>query len=301
MMKGWGMFDWALSVSRRAFLWAGGRSAAARSVTARTPPECRDPAELLRRLAAAYAGCRTYRDSGCVTTRYIRDGGERVEERPFETAFVRPDAFRYEFRARRRSGDGWHRYLVWTRGGEVRTWWDVRPGGECPKSLSLAVAGATGVSGGSAHTVPALLMADRVGGFRLPDLARLADLEPLGDAPVGGADCSRVRARRRPTPPRPDAGLTEDRLRRLGETLDRLAKSGLDGRRIEAFRESAVRDLCPPEEGPVVLWVEKRTLLLRRVEESTRFGTFRTEQVTDYEPRLDGPVPDELLRYDPPA
>lgn len=47
--------------------------------------------------------------------------------------------------------------------------------------------GATGVSGGSAHTVPALLMPDEVGGRSLAELADSA--ERLADETVEGAVC----------------------------------------------------------------------------------------------------------------
>jgi hypothetical protein len=104
------------------------------------------------RVAKAYAGCKSYRDSGVVKTVYVEAGRTRTEMKPFKTAFVRPDQFRFEYTQKR--GEGAHevnRYIVWRRGTDVRTWWDVKPGIEKPASLALALAGATGVSGGSAH------------------------------------------------------------------------------------------------------------------------------------------------------
>ncbi len=59
-----------------------------------------------------------------------------------------------------------------------------------PESLSTAVAGATGVSGGSAHAIPVLLMPDRIGGRNLTDMT---ELEFLDDATFDSADCCRIR------------------------------------------------------------------------------------------------------------
>ncbi len=53
----------------------------------------------------------------------------------------------------------------------------------------MAIAGATGVSRGGAHTIPALLMAD-VGGFILPHLERLK----LEETECDGTACYRISA-----------------------------------------------------------------------------------------------------------
>ena len=44
---------------------------------------------------------------------------------------------------------------VWRDGKDVQTWWDLTPGIKKPESFALALAGATGVSSSSSHTVPA--------------------------------------------------------------------------------------------------------------------------------------------------
>jgi hypothetical protein len=126
---------------------------------------------------AAYAACATYRDEGIVTTTYFNPG-RRTEQRPFSTRFVRPDGFLFEFRSRC-GEDDWDQYAVWKDNGRARRWSSqdahlaellqrvqavypaknpLMPVREEPSSLSLAIAGATGVSGGSAYRVPRLLM-----------------------------------------------------------------------------------------------------------------------------------------------
>ena len=76
-----------------------------------------------------------------------------------------------------------------SEGKDVQTWWDVAPGIEKPQSLGFALAGATGVSGGSAHTVPALLIPDEVGGRRLTDITEAKRIE---DAKLNKVDCFRI-------------------------------------------------------------------------------------------------------------
>jgi hypothetical protein len=62
---------------------------------------------------------------------------------------------------------------------------------ETSDSLSLAVAGATGISGGSAHTIPRLLL-PQVGGLSLLDLL---DAQRLPDISLGSAVCYQVEAK----------------------------------------------------------------------------------------------------------
>lgn len=140
---------------------------------------------ILARSALTYAHCKSYQDTGVVTITYRESLGTRVEERPFKTAFVRPDRFRFEYRETGLAG-GKRRYIVWRLGSHVQTWWDVQPGVQEKGSLSSALSAATGVSGGSAHTIPALLLPDEVEGRRLTDMT---DVKRIADAEVGGVGC----------------------------------------------------------------------------------------------------------------
>ena len=115
-----------------------------------------DAATILRQSAAAYAALHSYSDVG-VVEKDLGDVG-------FDTAFVRPDRFRFAWK----SG---HPFIllrfetitaiVRADGPRVTTWRLVRheaPEIRSDRSLSSAVAGATGVSAGSAHTIATLLM-----------------------------------------------------------------------------------------------------------------------------------------------
>jgi outer membrane lipoprotein-sorting protein len=156
-------------------------------------PACRadepTPREILGRAEKAYATCKTYKDSGFVRTVIIPKEGENVVvEKPFTTAFVRPDRLRFEYKEMKPQGHAM-RYLIRMQGPEVLSWWDVRPGVTKEDSIELSLAKATGVSGGSAHAVPSLLLTDR----KLGALAtNLKDPKRVGDDKQDGVDCFRV-------------------------------------------------------------------------------------------------------------
>jgi outer membrane lipoprotein-sorting protein len=146
--------------------------------------------QILDRAVKVYANCKSYRDSGVVKTVFFDTQGTRgscTVEKPFTTAFLRPDRFRFEYREKSHRGEA--RYIIWSRGREVQTWWDVTPGLKEPESLDMAIAGATGVSGGSAHTIPALLLPGEMGGHRL---TYMTDLKRMEDAKLGDVDCYRL-------------------------------------------------------------------------------------------------------------
>lgn len=135
------------------------------------------PEQILARMAATYATCKSYHDTGVVTNDFgPHSAGDHfprhVVVKPFRTAFVRPDRFRFEYD----DPTPEQRYVIWASGDEVRTWWHLKPGVEKPASLDEALAGATGVSSGSAHTVPALLLPVQVGGRKLTTLTNLTRL-----------------------------------------------------------------------------------------------------------------------------
>ncbi len=136
-------------------------------------------------MAKRYANCKSYRDSGVVKSVLIFPViGKQATEKPFTTAFFRPDRFRFEFKE---TGSGEKcRYVVWQGGNDVKTWWDLKPGVEKVESLGLALAGPTGVSGGSAHTIPALLLPREVAGRRLTDIT---EPKRLADAKIDNVDC----------------------------------------------------------------------------------------------------------------
>src|SRR5512137_1163163 len=76
--------------------------------------------QILDKAATTYATCKSYRDSGVVTNDFgPRSAGDRfprhVDVKPFRTAFVRPDQFRFEY-----DNPGSEKpYIVWAKGSDV--------------------------------------------------------------------------------------------------------------------------------------------------------------------------------------
>jgi hypothetical protein len=108
----------------------------------------------------------------------------------FKTYFVRPHLFRFEWTERDLMTAGQRLSVVWDDGRhafEYYSWDD--PAVSEREGIDRVVAGATGVSKGSAHTIPALLMQD-VAGFRLTELTSLS---VLGEEEFEGEECFIVR------------------------------------------------------------------------------------------------------------
>lgn len=145
-------------------------------------------ADIMERMASAYASCRSYVDEGEVRTVFHEQGGRRTRVKPFSTAFVRPSDFRFEYKERRGEED-WNSYIVWRGADSVKTWWSVKPGVNSPTDLFSALGGAAGVSSGSAVTVPALLMPDLARGNRIKSLS---GPKLLGEEEVDGRRAHKV-------------------------------------------------------------------------------------------------------------
>ncbi len=149
--------------------------------------------QIIDKMATTYATCKSYRDSGVVTNDFgPHRAGDRfprhVDVKPFRTAFVRPNHFRFEYD----NPTPEKSYIVWAKAGEVRKWWYVDPGVEKVSSLDQALAGATGVSGGSAHTIPVLLLPDQLTGAKL---SAMKDLTRLPDETVDGTPCFKLQGK----------------------------------------------------------------------------------------------------------
>jgi len=59
--------------------------------------------EIIERMKNTYANSKTYSDSGVVEVIFIGDVNQTVEK-PFTTAFIRPNRFRYEFKEKKTFG-----------------------------------------------------------------------------------------------------------------------------------------------------------------------------------------------------
>ncbi len=105
-------------------------------------------------VSAVYATCRTYEDSGAVTTTATADDGHvlDVSRTTFQTAFERKTR-RFRFRFTRGSAHG----QVWADGASARLWWTREPG-VATMPLADALGVIAGVSSGTSHFIPDLIL-----------------------------------------------------------------------------------------------------------------------------------------------
>lgn len=147
----------------------------------------RSAEQILNKMAAAYRNCKTYQDSGIVQ---MVDKHVNVKLK-FTTAFIRPDRFRYEYMAVVPEGIN-SRLIIWRKGKQVAAWWNLKPKlVEAPSSFNRAIMAASGVSLGTASTIPALLFSKNE--IKRPRLTDMTDVTQLADAELGNVDCYRVK------------------------------------------------------------------------------------------------------------
>ena len=141
-----------------------------------------------------YASIASYADHGAVHMKL--DTGEQLHSQTFCTLFKRPAFFRFEFSRPHPYEKLRHVVVRYVAGfdGRAAYFLTQRPGAAPVReeriSLGLAVAGATGISKGSAHTIARLLLPD-VGGLSLLDLVA-ASFNP--DRAIDGVACYSVTA-----------------------------------------------------------------------------------------------------------
>lgn len=135
-----------------------------------------------------YSRLVSYQDDGVVITTYDKETGGRIDKLPFKTSFKRANLFRFEWTDYFFSKLGKKR-VVWSNGQDAFSYWEPDRY-EKKEYLGLAIAGATGVSRGSSHTVSRLLLTDEVSGFRVTDLE---DTSLLGEEIFEGVLCYHIK------------------------------------------------------------------------------------------------------------
>lgn len=145
---------------------------------------------IIEKMAAQYANASSYQDTGVVEDVKGEGAGQRETVKKFKTFFARPHFFRFEWTDRLPSTTEETLNVVWNDGKQTYSYYSWSDQGiEKKEYLSLGIAGATGISRGSAHVIPALLM-EEVGGFRLTETSKLS---LLGEEKFEGEDCYIVR------------------------------------------------------------------------------------------------------------
>ncbi len=144
--------------------------------------------KFLAEVARTYASCRSYRDEGIVETVYVKEGGDQTRRLSFSTRFVRPDRFRFEY-GHHDSDQYAPACIIWQKRDRVRDWQvSLKP--QAVGELSFAIAGATGVSSGSAHTIPCLLIPNVC---LTLGLSELDDIALAGEETLDGTVCVKLK------------------------------------------------------------------------------------------------------------
>jgi hypothetical protein len=134
-----------------------------------------DAVSLLSRVASGYATMSSYSDDGIVLQ--TSEGSNETHKTEFVTIFRRPSMFRFKFSSPHPYPPLSHvitSHICGSDGSKAYVWtkaYDRPSKTEVKETLSMAVASVTGISGGSAHTIGALLIPE-IGGFRFQDLER---------------------------------------------------------------------------------------------------------------------------------
>jgi outer membrane lipoprotein-sorting protein len=199
--------------------------------------------EVMARTVAIYEQCATYRDRGVMTRTFAAEQGSDQVEQSFTTVFERPYRFRFECR------EDDNRYIIYANAAVVRAWWGAEGGIQPMGSLDEAIGRAVGPSNGASHTIPRLLMPERVRGR---SLAELQGLDRLPDAMLDETACYRI---------------------------------------VGSDRTGA----------PYVIWIERQTFMVRRIDETHAFEDFTTTDSTLYYPELDPDLADAEFYLKTPA
>lgn len=146
---------------------------------------------LMNQVVATYQSLSTYRDSGRSVQTLKFDPSEKNPSTTvinFTTAFKRPDQFKFSWTRTEDYGEGLYtskRHAIWSNGDRV---WRFATGDKAPvveESFSMAVAGVSGGTQGTALHIFRLLT-DQIGGFRFD---QLRGLKIVRSETLSGVDC----------------------------------------------------------------------------------------------------------------
>jgi len=137
---------------------------------------------VLAQVGLTYRGFKSYSDRGFMESRDDPDSAETdIRKITFSTLFRRPNLFRFEWTYSDREGIN----VIWRDGENAFAKYSYESKASHIENLSRAIAGATGVSGSTAHTVPSLLM-EEVSGRKLTDMKNTVY---RGNEIVHGEEC----------------------------------------------------------------------------------------------------------------
>ena len=214
--------------------------------------------EVLSKAAEVYRNLKSYRDEGIAVTKFERLIAAHTTERHFTTAYSSPGQFRFQFTE---AGvvKGLSQYVVWKQGDEVKSWWTVKPPVVQHASLDSAIAGATGVSGGTAYTIPSVLLNEAA--WKGLNWTSLTNGYRISDGVERDIPCFRIQR------------LTSTRAEKHG---------GIE---------------TPATTGKETYWVSKDAFLLLRIDSETDFGSFLTKGFVQYFPTINSPISETAFEF----
>lgn len=132
---------------------------------------------ILKKVADTYARCTSYTDSGVSRTESPTDGILReISRREFRISFRRKKSkynYRMAYRVSHFGGDYSKPTILLSDNRRTRVLYSTSNHFVLEDSLEIASAKLTGISSGIAHNIPALLMADKIGGRAILDVTDL--------------------------------------------------------------------------------------------------------------------------------
>jgi outer membrane lipoprotein-sorting protein len=153
-------------------------------------PEQTDATTVLNKMFSVYSRFKSYQDEGLLITTFDEPTGGTIHKMPFKTFYKTPNLFRFE----------WTDYgisklaktkIIWSNGKDAFTY--LEPDRyEKEEALSLAVAGATGISSGTVNTVLEMLRPNEFGWWN-PKTWK--DLSLSGEELFEGVSCYRLKAK----------------------------------------------------------------------------------------------------------
>jgi outer membrane lipoprotein-sorting protein len=148
------------------------------------------PNQVLNRMARVYRKCESYLDSGISINTYTSNDGTKKQLRyEFRTAFQRGKKFRFAYRENPFGRGYYDARILWHDGKQTMVNSVDSDEFTVEESLGLAVAGLTGVSAGTAHTIPALLMPREIKGRRITEISAI---KPLTTEIIEQRECYRI-------------------------------------------------------------------------------------------------------------
>lgn len=148
-----------------------------------------DATRILNNMFRVYSRLASYQDEGILVTTNDEETGGTIEKMPFKTFFKRPNLFRFEWTDYGITKLGKTK-MIWFDGKEAFMYWEPDRY-EKERSLSSAVAGATGISLTTVNTLSDLLLPEEFGGSSLKTLVKVS---LMGEEMFEGVRCYRLKA-----------------------------------------------------------------------------------------------------------